>query len=793
MMLEEILSLPNQPPAEVAQMLISYVNVELAAGGASSEVRFFNLFSLLCQRIFGQISTKDYTHQTGGWLALPRWERPPMAASSKSLGPSRNSSASIYSDPVVKLLGVVSSNDKGPLTLTLIGAFAKEAEHNPNVRYQFPFLGLPKHMQEDWLHMIQTARGGLATPTDNALKPSKNSIRLIGSLFRVKPVDQEQLIRYQNKKTQGIDHRRPLQLNPIFSPNQKSPVSAMMRSPARKETENVPPNISLSMLEYYLILFIRYPLAAPEIKYASSSARRIEPYGERVYYELFQEYTKHYIPDRFPQGAFHGFINLQRPTEIFVQVIIALWLERNRPLSTKESIQVLRDRRGLVSFDFGLNASFDLVFTKFDPLPNQINRCIRKLVEQVVSDGTLSDLVNDVQHGYKGSDRDMLCMTPIMEILQQPFYNLLRNTFRYASLHNKPHIFQSVFEDWLIWIEPWNTDYMYPNKRIITNMTRPNNGSKSRFVQITYPKAGHRSKYKPVWEAYIASNLHFYTVPLAIFLRRARELDFSSAHYGKSMNIVKRVMRVYTPEVVSLINRLLKERETGFASPTSPSSNKLLVGMVRSHESNLGIYAPPSTTLSLSSCQHDMKNLLEEISLQYHQKCDSLDFISRFFKMIFGSSAYQGEGTEFQALVHKAKIVVGFPKEYEVVPKSRKCGDYDSKEKSDQNFVSLLSENGRSQIIGGMVKCDREDIDFVGDKMYAKPQSHEIAFLVWQLVELSNMLNRKLGIQTTADDKDLRHSTHHFLPRRINLRFLADYRNMITVLFTIWFCHSFVC
>lgn len=789
-MLEETLNSVNHPPAEVAQMLMNYVNVELAAGGASAEARFFQLFSLLCQRVFGPISPKDQNHLIGGWLSKSmKWDRPRVLVKSSLGGGPRKytQSTSIQTDPVVKLLGVATTTTKATTTsssrdnkgpLTLIEAFAKEAEHRPNVRYQFPFLGLPKPMQEDWLAMVQMAYGGVIAPNNSP--PSENSIRLMGSLFRVKLLDQKQLLVYHQSKIQKKDHRRPLQLNPIYSPNPKSPSPGMMLSPT-KENDGATPDVLLSMLEYYLLMFIRYPLAAPEIKNSSYSSRRMEVYGESVYFELFQEYANYYIPTRVPHGAFNGFTSPQRPSEMFVRTIIALWLEgQNQPALTNESIQLLQDRRGYISFD--LNSSFDLIFTKFKPIPKQIIRCIHKLVNRIVSDGAIADLVKDVSEGYKGQeDPDILCMSPTMTILQQPFYNHIRNVFRYASLHNNSHLFYSAFNDWLVWLEPWNTEY--PTRRTtINSMSRSNNNKNNRSTQVVYPKANQRSKYKPCWEGYIASNLHLYTVPFAVFLRRARELDFSPALYKKSVNTVQRVLRVYTPEVVSVINRLLKEREALGAEPT-----RKFAAMVKNHEKNLGPFAPPSNALSLSDCQDDMKNLLEEISLQHYKKVEDLDFFSRTFASLLGSGAYLGEEKELQSLLNKAKTVVDFDKDYEVVPKHKKYNSsnpYDtSGNDPDRTTEGSFSGIGRNRFVTGSVKCNPEDIAFMGDKMNAKVQSHEIAFLVYQFVQVSNFLNAYLGLQTTSQDIG-----SALLPRRINLRFLADYRNLIFFFLVLLFC-----
>jgi len=782
-MLEETLTSVNHPPAEVAQMLMNYVNVELAAGGASAEARFFQLFSLLCQRIFGPISPKDQKHLIGGWFSKSmKWDRPRVLVKSSLGGGPRKytQSTSIQSDPVVKLLGVATkattSRDKGPLTL--IEAFAKEAEHRPNVRYQFPFLGLPKSMQDDWLAMVQIALGGVAP---NNREPSENSNRLMGLLFRVKLLDQKQLLMYHQSKIQKKDQRRPLQLNPIYSPTPKSPSPGMVLSPT-KENDDATPDVLLSMLEYYLVIFIRYPLAAPEIKNTNYSSRKTEVYGESVYFELFQEYANYYIPTRVSHSSFNGFTSPQRPSEIFVRTMIALWLEgQNQPTPTTEAIKLLQNRRGYISYD--LNSSFDLVFTKFKPLPTQIIRCIHKIVNRIVSDGAIADLVKDVSEGYKGPDPDILCMSPIMTILQQPFYNHIRNIFRYASLHNNPHFFYSAFNDWLVWLEPWNTEY--PTRRIINSMSRSHGGKNSRSTQIVYPKANQCSKYKPYWEGYIASNLHFYTVPFAIFLRRARELDFSPALYHKSVNTVRKVLRVYTPEVVSVINRFLNEREA-LDAPTRKFS-----GMVKNHEKNLGPFAPPSNTLSLSSCQDDMKNLLEEVSLQHYKKVENLDFFSRTVASLLGSGAYLGEEKELHSLLSKAKTVVGFEKDYEVVPKNKRytlSNPYDTScNTPDRTAEGSFSFIGRSNVVSGIVKCNPEDIAFMGDTMNAKVQSHEFAFLVYHFVKFSNFLNSYLGFQTTSEDIGSGGNILSLLPRRINLRFLADYRNLI------FFCPIIFC
>jgi hypothetical protein len=469
-MLEETMSSTTRSPAEVALTLLSFVEVELAAGGASAEKRFFNLFSVLCDRVFGPLSQQgDFKHEFGGWLGrYQKWERPNTSVTSSSSHrlhrPASSIKSSVKTDPVVKLLGAQaastnSSKEQQQHALSLIEAFAKEAEHRPNLRYHFPLKGLPKSTQDAWMALIEAAIGG-AAPSD--IPPSENSSRLLGSLLRVKPLEQNQLRIYHQSKAQKKDQRRPLQLSPMSY----SPKSAPTPLTPIKDKEN-PPKILLSMLEYYLVVFVRYPLASPPpqkqpqpaVLHRSGAvvpARRAEPYGETVYYQLFQDYVNYYIPASPPQGHSNGFPSLQRPSELFLRFIIELWLEgQNQLAQTSKAIKAVEERRPGTTFD--LNLSYDLVKGKYEPPPYQLPRCLHKLVARAASDGAILDLVQDVHGGFRGANPEILCLNPAMTILQVPFYNYIRNTFRHASIHAKQSPFYSALNDWLMWLEPWNT------------------------------------------------------------------------------------------------------------------------------------------------------------------------------------------------------------------------------------------------------------------------------------------------------------------------------------------------
>jgi hypothetical protein len=232
------------------------------------------------------------------------------------------------------------------------------------------------------------------------------------------------------------------------------------------------PTISLSMLEYYLVVFIRYPLAPPSAQQQQTTSqsratstdrsgvvpatRRGEPYGESVYYELFQEYVDYYIPNSMPSGHSSGFAPLQRPSELFVRITVELWLEGQNPIwNTSKSVTAFQERSGQQT-PVDLNASFDLIKTKYNPLPFQITRCFHKLVSRAVSDGAILDMARDLYAGYRGTKPEVLCLSPTMAILQLPFFNYIKSAFRHASIHATQSPFYAALNDWLVWLEPWN-------------------------------------------------------------------------------------------------------------------------------------------------------------------------------------------------------------------------------------------------------------------------------------------------------------------------------------------------
>lgn len=299
--------------------------------------------------------------------------------------------------------------------------------------------------------------------------------------------------------------------------------------------------------------------------------------------------------------------------------------------------------------------------------------------------------------------------------------------------------------------------------------------------RVTYPKGSQRSLFKDDWEPYIAANLHLYTVPLAIFLRRSRELDFSPREYTRSLNTVRRVLRVFSPEVVGIINKLLK-KEAG----------SKWAAVVARHETNLDVFAPPSCGRGLASCQDDMQNLLEEIYMQHMKKVDSMDIIDRTIANIegfFGGGVRAGEEKELRLVISQAKAIVGFPADFEIIPKSRATSDAanngpDSDTTADRAPNGYFSQKGIDRISTGAVKCSPLEIGYVGDRMLSRPRTFEFAFMIPSLVRFSDALNTKFGINPRLEDGIDDYNS--IIPRRFNLRFLADQRNLVFLTIVSW-------
>jgi hypothetical protein len=496
-MLEEALRDANKNPTEVATAMLSFVRSDLPNGGASSEERFFALFSLLCTRVFGEMqdNKSQFRHEAGGWLSSPsRWTAPrqqplhPYGATAEHV--SVNRVQSIDQDPVVQLLGPV----KLPFTRpgnyenelyqrSLIDTISEEVESRRGGFYQFPFQALPMPLQHQFLMVLERSMVGIASnlpmnatlslgvavdPTNHQITLTRNSHRLFGSLMRVSPEGQNQVVAHQQKKLQARHQTQPLQLSPGLHSPQSMGIMSPSAAPQLKEDL---PNLFLNMLEYYFFLFLRYPLSTPPRQPQTQTTSLVGayhipgryrsqeiPYGEHIYMVLFNRYMRYFCPHTRVPTYTPEYSPGQARSEFFLRVVIAFWFESHGSiLTTSKSIQAILDRRHMTGVQqtqkADLNMSYELTIGKFDPLPTLSQKCLRSLVLHVICDPTIRLSVTDQKPAQHW------CLSQAMTTLQEPFYNYIRTTFRFASIHTQGSAFYSALNMWLIWLEPWNASY----------------------------------------------------------------------------------------------------------------------------------------------------------------------------------------------------------------------------------------------------------------------------------------------------------------------------------------------
>lgn len=287
-----------------------------------------------------------------------------------------------------------------------------------------------------------------------------------------------------------------------------------------------------------------------------------------------------------------------------------------------------------------------------------------------------------------------------------------------------------------------------------------------RTTSLTIPAHNAKSKYAAAWEPYVAANLFLYLQPLAIFLRRSRELDFSAGKCDNSIKLVQRAFRVFTPELVATLSRLLQGQSNW---------NHL----IERHREILGVYAPPPGPMTMQSLQSDMQSLLEEIHMQHVKKLRELDPVSRAFHKLehwFGHGVLSGQEKALERLLANARIITQLPLEYNVSlsasERSRSASaTFDGVGAPQRTATGELSDTGREQLLRGQVKCNPADIPFRGDKMRMRVMTYEVGVLVTLAIRLSDWLNKKFDIDPNDKSRMF----------RFNLRFLANYRNLFYI------------
>jgi hypothetical protein len=623
--------------------------------------------------------------------------------------------------------------------------------------------------------------------------------------------------------------------------------------------------IQLNLLEYYAFMLVRCPFVMGEItnigKLASAGAKsttstgtygyrpsyKAASYGEKVYLHLLKDYIQFFFPHVFEETRTPESFD-RKKSEMILRIMIEFWLERHKYASTKDALENTSSEYSKSGDPgkFSLGDSFDLaellpvgqnwnmnttILTRQPYVAScrQVYKSIRTLVDNLVCDPDISKNCQRKNAGVKYQQGQILedsnepgWPIPLFQTIIQPsLYNYIRTGLRYGPVHVTNSSFYQAMDLWLLWIEPWNVTRRKKSygalqaKELLQNVaagvthTNPPKHQNLYYAVNNTPKPNQISKYDSSWKSYVAANLHFYLVPLAIFLRRARELDFSKLDFNKSIIQIQRVMRVYSSSLVETIDSILSD--TGCSDLTS---------IVEHHEHILADFCPPRNSgeknWSLEMLQSDMQNLLEEIVLSHRKTIseqDSLERLSAFIEGLFGEGS-KAEDKAIHHVISLAKHLVKFPIDHVIVPEVGRDRFFGRRNNvsptSASNSVTnvhaperekngLISEKGRSQLVHGIRICTAMDVNFLGDPMYARPKSHEIKVLVKLALYASNYLNVRFGLDAPRQVKlygdEGSWSTEQLVQDgariankggfRFNLRFLADTRNWIVIAITL--------
>jgi hypothetical protein len=201
----------------------------------------------------------------------------------------------------------------------------------------------------------------------------------------------------------------------------------------------------LSMLEYYLFLFVHFPLASPfqgksqattdraststtpqqssNNAYNNASSGVPAPYGagagagiyrsmqssygDKVYLHLFRGYVRHYLThcpaslNTSQNRSFLGFPDLERDSELFLRIVLEFWVEgENVPPTCQQSLERLSQRQrqpDMALFSTNLDSSYDMAFMPSGrglvSGPSQAQTGIRHLVNHLVADPGIAQAV----------------------------------------------------------------------------------------------------------------------------------------------------------------------------------------------------------------------------------------------------------------------------------------------------------------------------------------------------------------------------------------------------------------
>jgi len=828
-MLEEALSSMTGDPADICRAFLLYLKNDFPIGGPDAEYRFFQkLYPLLLKSAFGPLVVMDEEAivQSGGWLSRQmRWNVIPTSQQQQHgirphLMP-HSASHVLSMDPVVHLLSpppIAPRTEGSPANARSLFARAtantRMQPQNKTVRtnsssttvsllsliqqsydnyYEYPFLALPQetqHMLMSFLQRQQQSTFGRSISnnmTRGAMDENDNESIIYSTLLQVKPVDQRGLVELFQLANFGP---------PATPGDESSPRQQQLNFQKLLQQKRNTTMLCLSAWEIYFFTFFRFPFAKTTTATAKIVQQQRESYGDSVYYHLFKSYVNYYLP-HIDTNNKEDEVALRTNSELFIRLIIDFWIHGSMLTTSTEQASskapvTLIDVYDTIPLPKNCDGSATQQYH-----PKIVLKGLQYLVLHLCSDIFLeqrSSLCHVEEENFPIHNALELSdvLSAQLIILQLPTYNFIRTCLKHASpalfpssQHNIS-LFLTAVEIWLIWLEPWNhsTTKLSAGK-IFTNISSYGHQPEQHMM----PKPTSPSKYSHPWQCYVASNAHIYTTLLAIFLRRAREFDFSQRNFMRSLDIVLRVTRVFTKDVCMVLQRSFSSAPSMLRRFRVLHEQNLLKGR------NNNIFP---TCLNLHDCQNDVRALLEEIYFQHFKNIREMNFLDRLDDKIEGLTGTGGSKHErhiIEIVKDQACSMVGLIG-YQYTANNKQQALLQGSQKSIQRLPEVaangvtLTEKGRREILSGKKTFVPQDVKYIGDPMKARVRSYEISFLVDWCVLASNWLNFTCGLVADPvvhkcsspptlldliDDSEKRRKAWF----RFNLRFLADIRNLI--------------
>ena len=556
---------------------------------------------------------------------------------------------------------------------------------------------------------------------------------------------------------------------------------------ARQVLDPRTPAIMLTMAEYFLFYFLRYPVSRTRQStpsWATSSAPRrawstfrntgiLQLTSGSPYACILLQYLEFFLPNSGLKPKPQSFLaspSGRHYAKIFLHMLVELWLHQNSVMDTIQGNMPLsmspthhqsrqppppmpKPTTRMPSATLPVHTMGEYIEPTTDTLSSLLLAVIYFLNDPVLPIPMPSDISLTAQ--------TVSGLTESLIVLQSRLFQFFQIVVSRCQIRVSPTTFFSVVDVWLAIAQPWKCRESY---------LQGDSSTRTKTAAV----------YTSEWEPYVLSNYHMYTSLMCLLLKRLGELDYTGKDGEAHLRVVFRVLNVYNSTLLDSLDiatELLEDMQQKGSFETEPEpegKTRVLYHLIRNHCFTLNVMVEP---IRLKSYRRDAERLAEQIRWVLTTKCseaarktakDILTLLCDIFEIADVKTDTFSVG---QHGLSKRTVVA--------VPKGP---DRDKK----KNFA--LTENGRQQVRAGLRMCSPDDVSYTGDPMLQPVRSFEFEFLVYVTIWISRRLNQSLNLGRGYEDwqkqresaylrrtkmGDVDFTTAPPLQFRFNLRFFA--------------------